>query len=211
MLFFMRIFLALLLCSILFCCHEPKKDYPVPNKKDINDVVRAVISQQTIVERTDSAGRIIDKQTGHIRINSLDNLSLSVDLKKVKVVPADQESMYGVTINFLVDPKISSHFNQIDYHYLFFQNDTLSRFKIDTTTITNTFFTSEAKYKKRVSMGDRIPIYTLSIPVFSLDQKQAYVLLDIFIGLNNAQGYAFVVKKINGKWLIVRQWSTWIS
>jgi len=207
----MRIFLALLLCSILFSCHEPKKDYPIPSNKDINDVVRAVISQQTIVERTDSAGRTIDKRTGRILSNSLDNLSLSVDLRKVKVVPADQESIYGVTINFLVDPKMSSHFNQIDYHYLFFQNDTLSHFKIDTAAIPNTVFTNADKLKKTKGRNDDRPYYRLSIPVFSLDQKQAYVLLDIFIGLNNAQGYAFIVKKINGKWQIIRQWSTWIS
>jgi hypothetical protein len=207
----MRTFLALLLCSIFFSCHHPKKDYPIPSSQDINDVVRAVISQQTIVERNDSAGRVIDKRTGRIRSNSLGNLSLSVDLIKVKVVSADLESNYKVPINFLIDPKMSDHFDQVDYNYLFFQNDTLSRFKIDTAAIANTVFTNATKLEKTQGKNYGMPYYWLSIPVFSLDKKQAYVVLDVFIGMNNTQGYAFIVKKINDKWLIVRQWSTWIS
>jgi len=78
----MRIFLLFIFSIILFSCNEPKKEYPIPSEKDINEIVRAVISQQTVVTRFDSMGMAITGKPGNTHFNSLDNFPLNIDLSR---------------------------------------------------------------------------------------------------------------------------------
>jgi len=79
----------------------------------------------------------------------------------------------------------------------------------------NTTFTSEAKINIIKKRGRRAYFYyyyyQMSRPLFSLDQKQVYVMLDSYYDYMAAQGYAFSLKKINGKWKIIWQGITWVT
>ncbi|MES2426225.1 MAG: hypothetical protein V4560_04600 [Bacteroidota bacterium] len=200
----MRIFLTLLLCSILFSCHDPKRDYPIPNKKDIDEVVK------TVIVRYDSPGLVINGKPDTTKYSSLNSFPLSVDLAKVRVTSSEPGFTYTVNINDLINPLRTFHFNKTDYNYLLFQNDTLRHFKINKGLISKRLFTSDAERKNERDKGRRlVRFYEVSIPIFSLNQQEAYVQFNIYLGFELGGGYAFILRKINGNWTIVQQWITW--
>lgn len=209
MLFFMRGFLLFLIAIFLFGCHEPKKDYPVPSKKDINDIVRAIITQQNCVVLFDSTGMAITKP-GVAHYNALDSLVLLTDLKKITVMDTLISDPYTVYIRHMLNPKDPLHFKKSDSLYILTQYYFLKHFTVDGKSLTNVKFINGDELKKeQVARKKRTPYYELSIPIFSLDQQQVYVQLNRYT--EGAMGYMFILRKIEGQWKIVRQKYTWVS
>lgn len=206
----MRIFYALLLFIFLFGCQEPKKDYPIPSKKDINEIVKAIITQQSCVDLFDWPGLGISKP-GDPNYNALDNLALLTDLKKVTVIDTLISDLYTVSIDSLLNPKDSLHFKKADSLYILSQFYFLKHFEVDRTTLKNVRFISNNELKAETFGGRRTPYYEISIPIFSLDQQQVYIQLNRYVRLNGAVGYMFILRKIKGQWKIVRQKETWMS
>lgn len=211
MLFFMRIFLGFLLFIFLFGCHEPEKKYPVPSKKDIDDIIKTIITQQSCVVLFDWPGLGISKP-GDPNYNALDNLALLTDLKKVTVMDTLIGDLYTAYIRHLLNPNDSLHFKKADSLYILTQYYSLKHFTVDRRTLTNVRFISENELRtEQIAGKKRTPYYELSIPIFSLDQQQVYVQLNRYVRLNGAMGYMFILRKIKGQWKIVRQKYTWMS
>jgi hypothetical protein len=51
----------------------------------------------------------------------------------------------------------------------------------------------------------------MTIPIFSLDNQKAYVELGYHCGTLCGYGKAIYLKKVSGKWIIVKKFRTWIS
>jgi hypothetical protein len=49
------------------------------------------------------------------------------------------------------------------------------------------------------------------VPLFSSDQKQAYVLMDSYYDTTSGEGYSFILRKVNGKWRIIKEELAWQS
>ena len=213
MLFFMRIFLTFLVALLFFGCRTAEKQYPIPSKKDINEIVKAVISQQTIADRFDSTGKVITGKPGIARFNPLDDLHLDIDLSRPW--STGDTALNHINIESLFTPQRNAGFLKKDSLYVVFQCRIQKDLKIDTAELPNRIFTSDAKIKaiRNRSRQEYFSYYyyQISVPLFSSDQKQAYVMLDSYYRRSQAVGYAFVLKKINGKWKIVKQDITWIT
>jgi hypothetical protein len=206
----MRGFLLFVFTIFLFGCHEPKKNYPIPSKKDINEIVKAIITQQSCVELFEWPGLGISKP-GDPHYNALDNLALLTDLKKVTVMDMLTSDTRTVNIRDMLNPKDPLHFKKADSLYILSQFYLLKHFEVDRTTLKNVRFISNNELKAERFGGKRTPYYDISIPIFSLDQQQAYVQLNRYVRLNGAMGYMFILRKIKGQWKIVREKYTWMS
>lgn len=209
----MRIFLIFLVTLLLFGCRAPEKKYSIPSKKDINEIVKAVISQQTIADRFDSTGKVITGKPGIARFNPLDDLHLNINLSRPW--STGDTGLNHINIESLFTPQRNAGFLKKDSLYVVFQCRIQKGLKIDTAELTNHMFTSDAEMKAIRNRSRKeyfaYYYYQISVPLFSSDQKQAYLMLDSYYMRSQAVGYAFILKKINGKWKIVKQDITWIT
>jgi len=101
----------------------------------------------------------------------------------------------------------SGYFSKDDSLYIIFQNDTLKHFRL------NKQLFPQLKFRPLISenSGRKSRRYIdLSIPIFSLDQHIAYVQLNDLCP-HCGSGYFIFLKKMNGKWKIVKQGMTWIN
>src|SRR5208282_2883282 len=121
----------LLLLIIFFSCKEkkPKQVFTLPNNNDINEIVEAIIYQDSLpvfksIRQTDT----IISANGHDFILSPINFPLAVDLRKITVFIPDTNSkdnmppppsFNGVYINQLFDLEVNDNkvFNAKDSLY----------------------------------------------------------------------------------------------
>ncbi|WP_214072165.1 hypothetical protein [Mucilaginibacter sp. dw_454] len=179
------LFVGLLL---MFGCHDPEKEYSMPNKKDINEVVKAVITQGKIFR---------------------DTLPLSIDLYRRG---GPRKDFFAFEIDWLLNNKKPFHFQRADSAYFIYQIHHLHHLLIDTTGLSKIKFTS-AKQIGDKKWDERQHFFNnaIMIPVFSLDQKQAYILMDSYYNIMAGEGYSFTLRKVNGKWYIVHEELAWQS
>jgi hypothetical protein len=210
--FFMGRFLLLACAIMIIGCKDPLvTEYPVPSKKEINNVLRAVIDQQKIVIRYDSTGRVVNGADSVFTYNTLDSLPLTINLAKLNVDNYEL-GQYGITFDNLLDTTRPDLFKSADKSYLYFQNTILKGLKADRAAAPKSRFTNNTWLHNELRDNYKIhPFYNLSIPLFSQDQKKAYVQLETYFGFNLSEGYAFILNKINGRWYIVWQGVTWRS
>ncbi|MNR29931.1 hypothetical protein D3C85_1473490 [compost metagenome] len=95
--------------------------------------------------------------------------------------------------------------------YLLEQNLNPEKLKIDKNLSNrlNTITIEELKTQR--TKGQRIRFYEMTIPVLSFDRQKAYVQLGYHCGSLCGSGKAIYLRKINGKWMIITKWETWIS
>ncbi|MEO8887267.1 MAG: hypothetical protein ABI367_14470 [Mucilaginibacter sp.] len=192
--------LLLLGIVILFGCNSnPKQAFPIPNEKDINEIVKAVIKADSVY--------FSDKK-------------LSVDLYKIKIVrPNSIDGVYipppvggNLNINQLID---TVHYKKLffskkDSLYLLFQNDTLKKFRIDSSLVTNFKTTTNAIQAQNRKIDKPESFIQISIPIFSLDQNHAYIQND-YLCSTCGGGMGIFLEKIKGHWKIVQAFRTWYS
>ena len=64
----------------------------------------------------------------------------------------------------------------------------------------------QAKYKTQ-----NLNLYEMSIPIFSTNNKQAYIQLNNYCGFLCGEGVELYLKKINGNWKIIYKRTIWVS
>jgi len=191
-----NVFLICLLL-IMSCENEkPRQAFPTPNVNDINEIVKIIIS-------TDSLSR---------RLNS----SLSADLTKITIVAKDTLLVHSPTgkarlaIGFFKDFG-SRYFSKEDSSYFIFQNNVIPTFRLDSSFTKLIKLTTNRQLEEREKHNETFCYYELSLPIFSLDRKSAYVRFNQHCFFLGGYGMTIFLKKINGKWKIVSQNQTWVS
>lgn len=181
-------------------CRESQLNYPLPNKKDIDAIIKTVVAQDSLFK------------------NRKYNRPLSVDLQKIKIYKNRLESgpaLFDSTIidlNDLMGIKIRGQqfFKASDIAYFAFQNDIASHYEIPHSLISRfkltTLADQDKKLKKRVWKSFMI----VSIPVFSLDQAKAYLVINDYCGMCGG-GQAIFLERVSGYWKIVKRIDTWVS
>lgn len=189
-------------CVILFGCNpEPKRVFPIPNEKDINEIIATVTADDSL-------------------FYNKSRRPLSIDLQKIKIYKSDSglppsppsRSFSLVGINELINEKYHKQklFSRIDSAYLFFQNDTLQKLKLNATTLSGFTLTTIDSVLKKDNLRKSYPYIAITIPVFSLDQKKAYLEINDYCGMCGG-GIGVYLKKINGRWEIIESFSIWMS
>jgi len=172
------LFIGLLL---MFGCHDPEKDYRLPKTKDINEIVQIILKGKSY----------------------RDTLPLCIYLSRTGDT---LKGLPGIDLEKLVNQKASYHIQKVDSAYFIFQIHNLHHLKIDTIGILNAKFTSATLILKKTRKERFAFFYNeMSIPLFSLDGNHAYVTVESYFGVTEDDEYAFILRKTNGKWKIVRE------
>lgn len=168
-----------------------------PDKKDINDIIETVVSQDGLPFRDTSI---------------LNPSALSIDLRKIRVIvpdirgdvppPVDHTTVSIFDLfNSLVNHQ--RFFDQTDSSYFLFQNNSIKEFSIDKTIAEKLAATTTLSEQQRENeLGNPIHYYDLTIPILSADNKKAYV--EWTTNCSGCGGVtAFYLEKSKDKWTIV--------
>jgi hypothetical protein len=191
--------LFIYLFLLIACKSEKLKEkIPVPNKIEINEIVKAIVSQDSLYAQ---------------------DILLSQDLRKIKIStrphtiiqsPIDINSI-NIKELMVVKSNNQHFFSKSDSSYILSQNDTMRTFQIDKILSKRIKLTTSIEQGKKRKSGNPISFYDITIPIFSLDQKVAFVELTHNCSGLCGKAIAIFLEKINGKWIIVKQKMLWIS
>jgi hypothetical protein len=191
-----------------FCsCQKKKEETNISSEeiKNINEIVEAIIIQ-------DSLNVLSKNEDSTMFCSELRRLNIYIPEKRndgLNLPPPPQD----IYITELINSKIKeeSFFSSKDSLYLLEQNSNPEKLKIEKDLINKLNSTTIEKAIIRNKKVRPFRFYEMTIPVLSLDRHKAYVQLGYHCGSLCGNGKAIYLKKVNGKWLIIQKWETWIS
>ena len=193
---------------IAFSCYQNKKEKPNTNSEsitNINEIVEAIIIQ-------DSLDVFSKSKDSPMFCSELRKLNISIPEKNENglIPPPPPRGIYITRL--LSDKIIGERFSAKDSLFILEQNSNPEKLKIKKKLLSklNSITIEEALIKRKKSKK-LFTFYEMTIPVFSIDRKKAYVELDHHCSGLCGSGLAIYLKKINGKWQIIEKWQTWIS
>ncbi|MBS3922003.1 MAG: hypothetical protein KGZ37_02495 [Nitrosarchaeum sp.] len=184
--------------------YNPKKTFLLPDEKDINDIVEAVVNQDSMP---------------FLKTNIPYPIPLSLDLRKIRVTvpdtatevppPVDHTTISIFNLfNSVVD--YQRFFERTDSSYFLFQNNSLDSFIIDKTLTKKLVTTTFSEQRQKTASNLSVRYYDLTIPILSTDHRKAYIELT-----NNCSdcggATAFYLEKINSKWTVVGWQRLWMN
>jgi len=188
------LFIYLLL--LLACKNEkPKEAYSVPNKNDVNQIIRTIIREDSLNKK---------------------KISLSAELRKITVsLKGPTPSRRGfdtMNVKRLLGRGHDGQyfFSKRDSSYFLFQNRAIKSLKLDSPFLKIMTLMSNAQIQKNEKSDPLFRHYDLSLPIFSLDRKKAVVEFNYYCKFCGF-GMLIYLEKINGKWEIIKQEETWVS
>jgi len=189
----------LLFVCFLFACksNQHKENELIPYKKDINEIIELIVGK---------------------KVSSHSKAALISELFRIKILtpgyPPNMPSPVGsIELHRLLNFKINQRnfFDKTDSLHILSQNEMFKTFQIDRTRLKGIKFISMGDALKNMKSEKEVPFYEMMIPVFSSDNKKAYVEWDSSgCGLCGV-GTALFLEKINNKWNIVSEENIWVS
>lgn len=184
---------------------QTKKESDKQISKEINEIVQAIIEQDTI---NVLKGTINSKMF----CTTLEKLPIEIPKQhKNEITPPPLPGRKYITdlLNYKVDGK--PFFESRDSINIIRQNIDCEKFKIDNKILNKLNSTKIDKEMSKKQNGKHYDFYEMKIPIFSIDRKKAYVELDHRCSSRSGSGRAFFLKKIEDKWTIIRSWETWTN
>lgn len=190
-----------LLLLILIGC--AKSEFDINNRKeDINSIIKTVIE-------TDSL---------NVSKNNPENNKVVQFLKKVKVVlPNPDKNIIsppnrdGRELDGIYNSKSERVFIKNDSLYLLSQNTNPDSLEIGNKLKEKYNYSQLSKILKDRDNGNYYQYYEFEIPLFSKDNKTAYIELNCHSKGYFGKGIAYILKNENGKWKVVDKRGTWIN
>lgn len=189
-------------------------------KKEKN-VEKPLLSAQRVKESNLIVSAIVVQDSLKV-LKSDDNSKFLCDELRKLFIDIPEEQANGLTpppapgriylielLNTMVNEEV--FFTSKDSSNLLAQNTAPSKLKIDQSVLKNINFLSIEKEIKKGDKDEMFRFYEMTLPIFSMDNKKAYVELSYSCGSLCGYGKAIYLKKIKGKWIIVRKVQTWIS
>lgn len=193
----LKSWLILFLCFLFACkSNGPRDKQLLPDKNDVNEIVKVVIEKEDSVHRN------------ALLVSELHRVMVATPALPDNVPPPPDL----LQLNSLLNVKINNEvfFRKTDSLHLLFQNHLYKTFPIEKELAKRIKFISSAEAASDMASEKSIRFYKMTIPIFSSDNKKAYVEWDYSCPLC---GYATAIflKKEDGKWLIVREENLWVS
>jgi len=203
-----KIFFHILISLTFLSCrnNNEKVEFDNLRKNETFNIVESIITQDSL--------KVI--KNGKNKSYFLENLK-----KLIIIIPEKEKSgiqtiplpfFNNVEIKDLTSRKINDRifFTEKDSLNIIKQNENPENLKLNKKILTKinsiTFNEVKAKYKK-----ENLNLYEMSIPIFSSNNKKAYVQLNNHCGSLCGEGTEIFLEKINGKWKIVYKQRTWVS
>ncbi len=144
------------------------------------------------------------------------------DLNKLKIYVPKKSDDYRTSptsisnpsssIDNLLGDKGAAFFSSKDSLYLMQQNSNPKLFLIDTEVLQTIKCTSMEVEQIKIDHHKPFDFYQMTLPVFSKDNKIAYVELNHYCsGGLCGSGQAIYLKKLNGRWVVSFKKMTWMS
>ncbi|TDW47886.1 hypothetical protein EV144_104172 [Flavobacterium sp. 270] len=202
-----KIFLYILMI-IAFCnCQNKKEKTGLSSEeiKDINDIVEAIIIQDSL----DVFYKSEDSTAFCAELRKL-NIYIPEMTKEGNIIPPPPQDIY---ITQILSNEIdrNTFFTSKDSLYLLKQNSNPDKLEINKALKNKLNTTTFAKAVIKRKKVDNYGFYNMTIPIFSLDRQNSYIQLEYHCSGLCGHGNAFYLKKNKGKWKIVRKRETWIS
>ncbi|WDF48474.1 hypothetical protein PQ459_08345 [Chryseobacterium sp. KACC 21268] len=197
----MKKLLTLFLLLILIGCSKSKFDIEERNE-DISSIIKTVIE-------TDSL---------NVSKNNPENNKIVQFLKKVKVVlPNPDKNIISPPnrdareLDEIYNSKSERVFSKNDSLYLLSQNTNPDSLEISNKLKVKYNYSQLSKILKDRDNGNYYQYYEFEIPLFSKDNKTAYIELNYHSKGYFGKGIAYILKKENDKWKVVDRTLTWIN
>lgn len=195
-------FLFVGIFSVLFSCKDENKFVLEENKADIEQIITAVIEQDSI--------NILKNNEKNIYV-------IKHFVKNIVFTKSDDEFAIHFVgkLNDMINPpfqenKVKFGFDEKDSLYLLSQNEISDTIKLPESILkkSNTLTIKEIENNIE-DFNDYF--YQFSFPIISKDKTKAYLEVGHFCGRHCGGGIAYFLQKQNGKWMIVNKRATWIS
>jgi hypothetical protein len=208
----MKKLILILLVSLSFTkCKNNDNQAEIDSSKinEINEIVKTVILE-------DSLNVLKNNKESKKFCEELIKLNIYIPEKRKNNEPnppPPPPSFYKISIENLLYYKIENEmfFTSKDSLYLLQQNLNPEKLKIEKVILQKINLTTEEREITKRKNGELYNFYVMTIPIFSSDNKKAYVELNHYCGGLCGSGKSIYLKKINKKWKIVDKWRTWIS
>lgn len=193
---------------IVFCCLACSNDGNQFIVADREEDIHAII--ETIAKR-DSSYREVKILSSLKRINIiLDQHEHTPEGELGPVYDMDKEISIKRLINQNEEIKL---FSETDVNYLASQNDNPDSLSLNKSLLKGLNFIEFKElnvfFKRRDFNYPKFVEYT--IPFFSKDNTIAFVQEGYHCGGTCGHGREYILKKINGKWVVVEMWGSWIN
>lgn len=202
-----NIILSIAFFSILSCNNSERKIEFTPSQvKEINEIVRVILEEDSL--------EVFRNGKGHEMLcKELIRLNIYIPEKPINNKILIEPPLYNnISITDLPDyNKKSTLFKAVDSLYLLKQNLNPDKLEIDPTIVGEVNFTTKDKEINKKKADQPYSYYEMTIPLFSENNQVAYLELNHYCGRLCGSGKSVFLKRINGKWIIVNQWRTWIS
>lgn len=192
---------TIFLLLILIGCSKSEFNIQERNE-DINSIVATIIETDSI----------------NVLKNNPENNQIVQFLKKVKIVlPNTNKDIIApinndeIILDKIYNSKFERAFSKNDSLYLLSQN-----FNPDSLEISNKLkekynYSELSNIFKDRDGGKYYQYYEFEIPLFSKDNKTAYVEMNYHSESYFGKGIAYILKNENGKWKIIDRRGTWIN
>lgn len=192
---------TLFLLLILIGCSKSEFNIEERNE-DINSIIATIIETDSI----------------NVSISNPENNKIVQFLKKVKIVLPNPNKDIIAPINedeIILDKIYNSKFQKVfsknDSLYLLSQNINPDSLEIGDKLKEKYSYSELSKILKDRDEGKYYQYYEFEIPIFSRDNKTAYIQLNYHSKGYFGKGIAYILKNENEKWKIIDRRRTWIN
>jgi hypothetical protein len=203
-----NILLSIVFFSIFSCKNsESKTELTSSTIKEINEIIKVIIAEDSLeVFKSANGKKMLCKEL--IKLN----IYIPEKSKNGEIPLPPPPSFNDVSITDLLNfDRKSTFFKPVDSLYLLNQNLNPEKLAIDSKIVGKVNFTTKDKEIGKKKTGKPYDCYEMTIPVFSLNSQVAYVEMNHYCGRLCGNGKSLYLKKINGKWIVIEKWGTWIS
>ncbi|ELY2011369.1 hypothetical protein SL057_002439 [Flavobacterium psychrophilum] len=203
-----KIFYCILISLTLWNCKNSNEKIEFENLRvnETFNIVESIIIQDSL--KVTKNGK--DKSYFLENLKKLIIIIPKKEKKGIETIPLP--FFNNVEIKNLINRKINNRkfFTEKDSLNIINQNEYPENLKLNKRILTKinsiSFEEAKVKYKK-----ENLDLYEMSIPIFSSNNKKAYVQLNNHCGRLCGEGIEIFLEKINGKWKIIFKQGTWVS
>ena len=200
--------------TLLISCSSRMKNRPQDsNQKEISQIVDEIVRYRL--------NRVSVVQTMTMPVFKTHPIYPDyIDTNDYPPPPVPPDMVY-LTEDFFLGLKERELIDSMDYKYMYSSIDSSIVFKLDSTKITKAtlpkqyldslFENTEDAYDHLYNKFGTSCFIRVGTPIFNQTKTRLILAIDYYCGFLYGQGYIFILKKYNDKWLIIEELETWVT